>query len=170
MNTSYYYRDTAFLYQLRSHSAYWFYVSKSETLQTIMGLICDRFYSIIFDDRGRLIEVQQRPLKVAPPLSDDVDDFGRLSNAVEKEVLQVRNELGVADAAIRVTRFRVPDVQIGIADLPEDLQEYVDYRAVSGCTEEDLEEALNGWKEESLFVFWWGQSFYVNAEGEVASS
>jgi hypothetical protein len=90
---------------------------------------------------------------------------------VDEAVAHFREENELADIPIRVKRFRLPKLQVGIDDLPDDLQEYVaNYRSYDPAENADLEEALQGWKEESLFVFWWGQSFYVNTEGVVTSS
>jgi hypothetical protein len=166
----YYYRDSAFLYPLQSHPSYWFYVGRSEAKQAIMGLLGKKFCVIVFSDEGDLIEVQEQPLAALPSPSRGADELDWLHGIVEREVAESRAKHGLADEAIRVKRFRLSKLQAGIDDLPDDLQEYIANRGLSSPTEEDLEEALQGWKEESLFVFWWGQSFYVDGEGAVTSS
>lgn len=166
----YYYRDSAFLYPLQSHSPYWFHVGRSEAKQTIMGLLGKKFCIMVFSDKGDLIEVQERSLTAPPSPSRGADELDWLQEIVEREVVQVRTQQGLMDETIHVKRFRLPKLQAGIDDLPDDLQEYLANRGLSAPTEEDLEEALEGWKEESLFVFWWGQSFYVDSEGAVTSS
>jgi hypothetical protein len=125
---------------------------------------------VVFNDKGDLIEVQERPLLVPPSSSRAADELNWLHGIVEREVAQVRKEHSLADEPIRVKRFRLPKQQAGIDDLPDELQEYIANRGLSSPPEEDLEEALEGWKEESLFVFWWGQSFSVDGEGVVTSS
>lgn len=167
----YYFRKPGFLYSLQSHPSYWFHVGRSETQQAIMGLVGMKFYVIVFSDMGDLIEIQERPVVPPPPATfrheGELDDW--LYGFVDREVMQVRTQQGLADEAIHVKRFRLPKLRAGIDDLPDDLQEYVT-RTPSSPAEDDLEEALEGWKEESLFVFWWGQSFYMNGEGAVTSS
>jgi hypothetical protein len=167
---AYYYRDAAFLYPLRSHPPYWFYVGRSEAKQAIMGLLGTKFCVIVFSDKGDLIEVQERALAGPPSPSRGVDELDWLHGIVEREVALVRAQQGLADEPIRVKRFRLPKLQAGIDDLPDDLQEYLANRGLSGPKEEDLEEALEGWKEESLFVFWWEASLYVDREGAVSST
>jgi hypothetical protein len=167
---AYYYRDPSFLYPLQSHPAYWFYVGRSEAKQAIMGLLGMKFSVIVFSDKGDLIEVQERSLAVAPAPSGGAGELNRLHAIVEKEVAQARAEHRLADEAIHIKRFRLPTLQAGVDDLPDDLQEYIANRCLSSRTEGDLEEALEGWKEESLFVFWWEASLYVDSEGAVSSS
>lgn len=166
----YYYREPYFLYPLLSHPPYWFHVGRSEAKQAIMGLLGKKFCVIVFSDKGDLIEVQQQPLAAPPSPSRGADELDWLHGIVEREVAEIRAKEGLADETIRVKRFRLPKLQAGIDDLPDDLQEYIADRGLSSPTEEDLEEALEGWKEESLFVFWWGQSLYVDGEGAVTSS
>jgi hypothetical protein len=166
----YYYRDSAFLYPLQSHPPYWFHVGRSEGKQVVMGLLGMKFCVMVFSDKGELIEVQEQPVAAPPSPSRGADELDWLHGIVEREVAQVRTQQGLTDEAIHVKRFRLPEVQVGIDDLPDDLQEYLANRGLSGPSEEDLEQALEGWKEESLFVFWWGQSFFVDSEGVVSSS
>ncbi len=136
-----------------------------------MGLVGMRFCVIVFSEMGDLIEVQEWPVVLPPPATfrhaGELDDW--LYGIVEREVTQVRTQEGLADETIRVKRFRLPKLQVGIDDLPDDLQEYVANRG-SSPTEEDLEEGLEGWKEESLFIFWWDADYYVNDQGLVTSS
>jgi len=167
---SYYYRDSGFLYPLESHPSYWFHVGRSEAKQAIMGLLGETFKAIMFSDKGDFIEVQEWPLALPSSPTRSADELDWLEEVVEREVVQVRTQLGLADETIHIKRFRLPKLQAGVEDLPDDLQEYLTNRGLSGSTEVDLEEALEGWKEESLFVFWWDQSFYVDSEGAVTSS
>src|SRR5262249_29512776 len=166
----YYYRYPTFLYPLRSHPSYWFHVGRSEAKQAIMGLLGTKFCVMLFSDEGDLTEVQERPLTTLPSQSGCASELGWLREIVEKEVAKVRTQLGLSDEPIRVRRFRFPKLQAGIDDLPDDLQEYIANRDPSAHEEEDLEEALEGWKEESLFVLWWGASLYVDGKGVVTSS
>ena len=166
----YYYRDSAFLYPLQSHPSYWFHVGRSEAKQAIMGLLGKKFCVMTFSDKGDLIEVQERPLSIPSSPSRSADELDWLQEIAEREVLHVRSQQGLADETIHIKRFRLPKLQAGIDDLPDDLQEYLANRGLSALTEEDLEEALEGWKEESLFVFWWEASLYVDSEGAVTSS
>jgi hypothetical protein len=166
----YYHHNSAFLYPLQSHPHYLFHVGRSKAKQAIMGFLGKKFCMLMFSPDGDLIEVQEWPLAEPPSPSRGADELNWVHAIVESEVAQVRTQQGLADKAIHVKRFRLPKLQTGIDDLPEDLQAYLANRSLSNPREEDLEEALEGWKEESLFVFWWGQSFYVDSEGTVRSS
>ena len=170
LREAYCYRDPSFLYRLQSHPSYWFLVGRSEAKQAIMGPLGMKFCVVMFDDKGDLIEVQERLLVVPPSAPSGVKELDWLHGIVESEVEQVRTEQGLADEPVRVKRFWLPKLHAGIADLPDDLQEYIANRGLSSPREEDLEEALEGWKEESLFVFWWDAEYYVNEEGVVTSS
>jgi hypothetical protein len=165
-----YYREAAFLYPIQSHAPYWFHVGRSEANHAIMGLLGKKFCVVLFNDEGDLIEVQERSLPVPPSPSRGAEELDWLHGVIEREVAQVRKEERLADETIWIKRFRLPELQAGIDDLPDELQEYLANRSPFTPAEEDLEEALNGWKDESLFVFWWGQSFYVDSEGVVTSS
>jgi hypothetical protein len=134
-----------------------------------MGLLGKKFCVIVFSNNGDIVKVQERPL-VSPSAPCAVNELDWLHEIVEREVAQVRTEQGLADEPVRVKRFWLPKLHAGIADLPDDLQEYIAKRGLSSPREEDLEDALEGWKEESLFVFWWDAEYYVNEEGVVTSS
>jgi hypothetical protein len=163
----YYYRDNDSLYALQTHDPYWFHVGRSETKQAIMGLLGREFCIVIFDQAGNLVEVQENAL-ISSFTGDD--DLEWLHQVVGSKVEQTRRQLGLADETILVKRFHLPKLRAGLSDLPDDLREYLVDRRQSGNVEDDLEEALEGWKEESLFEFWWGQSFSVDSSGAVCSS
>jgi hypothetical protein len=79
--------------------------------------------------------------------------------------------LGLRNECIRVNRFSLPQYSVGIQDVSEDLEKYVlDPNSHDISQQHDLEATLQAWKEESLYVFWWGEDLYVDNEGLVSSS
>jgi hypothetical protein len=169
-----YFRDDDFLYPIQGHPEYWFYVGKSESTQALLGLLGNDLAVILFDTEGNCLGFQE------PRMS--VRDYARraggrelqeqqLRSGIERQVRLYRERMGLVDEIIHVKRFRFPDVNVGVDDVPDDIQEYLlKPAAFTERDRDDLEDTLEGWKEEDLFVFWWGQSYTMDAEGVVTSS
>ncbi|MBX9624139.1 MAG: hypothetical protein K2X82_10050 [Gemmataceae bacterium] len=167
--TGYYYRDAHSTYPLQSHPQYWFHVGKADTRQVIMGLVGNLYSVVLFSTTGDFMGIEQRPL--GTPVTYDVNrnGFETLHDLVSDQVSQTRLEWGLIDEVINIKRFWLPANRTGISDLPDDLHDYVIYsRALR--PERDMEDAIEGWTDESLFAFWWDICFYVNFDGIVTSS
>jgi hypothetical protein len=173
-NNPYYFRDLGHPYPVTSHPEYWFFVGRSEAEQAIVGLIGQNLAVLRFSPSGDLLG-QPEVLKSlgdiqrsagSHPLSE-----GRLRELVEAEVDRYRRKHQLEDEMVLVKRFRFPDLNAGVDDLPDEIQEVVQHpNRFSPADRADLEDTLQAWKADDLYVFWWGQSFNVDAEGLVTAS
>jgi hypothetical protein len=170
----YYFRDDDFLYPIQGHPEYWFYVGRSDSKQVLIGLIGNDLAVIGFDTEGKCLGFQEPLLSVrdyARSTGGQELQEQQLRSEIERQVRLYRDRMGLADEDIHVKRFRFPDVNVGVDDLPDDIQDYLlNTTAFNERDRADLEDTLEGWKEEDLFVFWWGQSFTMDTEGVVTSS
>lgn len=174
LTNSYYFRDEDFTYPIQGHPEYWFYTGKSQNRQALIGLLGNCLTAVIFDSGGNCLGVPE-PLTSVPGSVQMSPGKGlseeQLRVQVEKQIDLYRDQMGFENAGIQVKRFAFPTHKIGVEDLPDDLQEFLlNPRRFSNADRADLEDTLEGWKEEDLFVFWWGQSFTMDMQGCVTSS
>jgi len=164
-------REKSFLYPLQSHPGYWFHVGRSDDRQALFGLIGCKMYAFLFSELGDLIETQSWPLPLTSDASNGPVEFAKVHKVVEAEVDNYRETTKLIDQPINVKRFSVPDLNVGIEDLPSELRAFsMNPALVESAERPSLQEALSGWIEEALFVLRWDQDFYVDAEGIVTSS
>jgi len=167
----YYYRDVTCLYPLQSHSDYWFHVGRSEAEQAIFGYINNKLLHITFSPAGDLIAVREaifQPQNLAPSSELTLE---KLHEAIDTQAMRYRKMRRLKDACIHIKRFSLPRYNIGIRDVSDDLETFIfDPGSYDLADRIDLGETLQAWKEESLFVFWWDEDFYVDSEGLVSSS
>ena len=163
-------RNDDFLYAVNSHPSYWFYVGVSSNSQGIMGLVGRKLLIILFDAKGEVDSIFTEDLP--PPATSAIDsaDLDTVQVLLDEMVEKVRQSKAWCDRTIHVKRFELSEFPVGVYDLPEHLEDYVRCRKDNGDCEDDLEEELEGWLEESLFRFKWVQSFTMNLHGEVTSS
>ena len=72
---------------------------------------------------------------------------------------------------ISVKEFFVLDQWIGIKQLPEHYQEFLD--APQNATDEErlhYPKEIEGWRSSGEFVLWFSDDYYLNEEGELDSS
>ncbi|MBY0514149.1 MAG: hypothetical protein K2P78_09600 [Gemmataceae bacterium] len=169
-DTPYYFRKADHLYPVSNHPEYWFYVGRSEQTQVIIGLL-DRTVAVLrFSPAGDLLGPPE-VLRSFDATGDHTLDEDELRELVEAEVETYRSQHGLDDEMVFVKRFRFPDRNAGIDDLPEEVQEVVQHPSrFSPADRADLEDTLQAWKDDDLYVLWWGQSFTVDADGLVTAS
>ncbi len=168
-----YYRKPDHLYTIQAHPEYWFYTARSDSRQALLGLRDRGVIIVLFDAKGGFLETQMS----ATPLLQVLESLGgiegdtRLRAAVDRLVSHERDRLGLRAAPIRVKRFWLGPAQVGVSDFPDELQAWRDASStLSDAERAECEDAVKGWEEEDLFVFWWGQSYTMDDTGEVTSS
>ena len=121
-------------------------------------------FAILFDRAGRVLEyaVRDTPPGTGPrghgPSSDALREWQRY--------------LGFEPRTIRVRRFSIPDVEVGIEDLPSHLADFLDdpESEPDPARREETAESARRWLEDGDFVLYWGNDLFVDAEGHVTSS
>lgn len=72
---------------------------------------------------------------------------------------------------ISVKPFFLTECSIGIRDLPDHLQEFLDHPENADEDERFYyPEEIDAWRECGNFVLWWNNDYYLNEDGELASS
>ena len=81
------------------------------------------------------------------------------------------NPLRFTPGTIAVKKFFVSDHWIGITDLPEHYQEFLD-EPQSAAEEERLNypEEIAAWRSSGEFVLWFNEDYFLNENGELESS
>ena len=72
---------------------------------------------------------------------------------------------------ISVKPFFLTECSIGIRDLPDHLQEFLDHP--ENADEEERRyypEEVKEWRERGSFVLWWNEDYFLSKEGELESS
>lgn len=171
---SYYFRDEDYLYPIEGHPEYWFYTGRTEDKQALLGLIGNDLIVFQFDSEGNRLGDQETLFSVndfVKKMEGKELQEVQLQSEIERQIRLFRTRTGFEDTGIQVKRFRLREINVGIEDMPDDVQEcLLNPSAFSEQDRVDLTDTLEGWKDENLFVFWWGQSFTMDAEGLVTSS
>lgn len=168
--TPYYFRDQQHLYMLQSHSDYWFVVGKNSHAQIVFGIAHGKLLTLTLNPHGDLIKWEQEMV----PRFRRVDQ-GRLLTVLydwfADRVAKLPSDIFQPTDVIAVKRFWIPDHNVGISDIPDDAAEFASHPLEYTAAERlEYTGLLEDWMEEDLFVWWWNQSFTVDAAGWVTSS
>ena len=72
---------------------------------------------------------------------------------------------------IFVKPFFLQEAGLGISDLPEHYQEFLDHPKNANEDERFYyPEEIKEWREGGNFVLWWNEDYFLNEEGELESS
>lgn len=124
--------------------------------QVLMGPLYPELVLIEFDAFGDFVGVQTRLETQRQSQVEDQNAWEHRYDAYYETLAQVetwQTELGYRPGTIRVHRFFLADRGLGIRDLPDHYQELLPY-----------------WREKGCFVLWWGRDFWMDADGDVAST
>jgi hypothetical protein len=138
----------------------------------IIGLRYPYICAVLFDASGKLTEVRIRPLPFraramregGPYLIEDPDFQDRY--IAQAQIWGA--ELGFSEQSIVIERFAFPEFDLGIENLPRHMQHFRSNPDES--SEEDkreLPKMIEEWIAEGNFVFWWGNDYYLDKEGEI---
>ena len=72
---------------------------------------------------------------------------------------------------ISIKQFFLPDLWLGIQDLPEHYQDFLDYPENANDDEcHYYSDEIADWRECGNFVLWWNEDYFLNEDGEIESS
>jgi hypothetical protein len=167
MNKPYYYRQNSYLYDIKSHPDYYFCTGYSDTIQALWGIIGEKIYLILFSRSGDLKTTKSFEAK------EFISHFN--SNLydvlLEKVSHKFKNEYQLNEDLIRIKRFWISNLEVGIEDVTDNIKEFLlDPSEFQLDEQEDCKESFEEWKKEDQYVFWWEQSFYMGKYGDVESS
>jgi hypothetical protein len=133
--------------------------------QALIGILFPELVCILFNQEGELIQVQRRPfwdtqLASVPPQGID-----------KAELRKWQEELGFRPGQIHVTKFAIPELEVGIEDIPE---HYLDAFRFPADFETDeaaaLQKETEDWVQEGRFVLHWGTDYWLDGSGTVIAS
>jgi hypothetical protein len=128
-----------------------------------MGILLPEMLLVHFDSAGRYQRIEVRPLKGTYVAHDD-------SGALQ-ELRDWQKELHFAPSPIRVRIFFEANRTIGIRALPDHYQEAIDYpETFEPSRLKLLLDDVQEWRARGDFVFYWGEDYYLDKEGDVVSS
>ena len=161
-------------YQIQSHPAADYVTGTSEKDgQVLMGLIYPHVAAAFFNISGQYLELHLRPLRFhaksirrgGPYLIEDPEFQDHLLDQYH----EWQDEIGFTENTIRVDRFCLEVLPIGIEDLPRHFQEFLD--DPDDFTEEEqreFPELIKEWTARGDFVLWWGTNYYLCHDGEIS--
>lgn len=136
--------------------------------QIILGVQFPQLVLLNFDASGGYLGYSSFEL---PPLLRSPAAIHSFSLCDLPKVIELQSESGLIPSSISVYSFFVSELQIGIEDLPE---HYVEFLKHPECFDDDegieWRTSISQWQEEENFVFFWGNDYYLNKQGECQSS
>ena len=109
-----------------------------------------------------------------------MDEATRIEFDTEGNMLAVFTEeapqsssmmLPFTPGTISVKSFFLPELWLGIRDLPDHYQDFLDHPENSNEDERFYyPEEIKEWREGGNFVLWWNEDYFLNEEGELESS
>jgi hypothetical protein len=146
------------LYTLRANEGYFDAGVTADGRQVLMAAFYPATFAIFFAADGTHVDYQERANAVHAP--------------DEAALRAWQAELGFTPRTIRVHKFEVSEIGVGIDDLPWHMQEFVeDPDAQEDPVERDaLARSLVKWVDSGSFVLYWGNDLWVDASGHVTSS
>jgi hypothetical protein len=144
--------------------------------QVILGLHYPDFVALFFDQDGNLIDVQT---KEVPDPTKNEEFWGPYLTFPAQHQKNARRALRAwlkdmrfKPGTVRVKKFYLPDRPIGIQDLPQHLEEFLNKPEII----EDREERaqwygdINDWRKEGMFVFSFGKDYWMDKNGGIEST
>jgi len=138
--------------------------------QVLIGLLCPYVAVYVFSQDGALLGGQRRLwLEPAPRMGEGgpyrIYDPA-FQTAVSRQIREWQDELAFTAGCIRVQGFSDPEMNAGIEELPEHLQDLDE----EDEDFEELQEQLADWEASGSFVFHWGKEYFMSRDGEVEST
>ena len=123
-----------------------------------------------FNGAGDVIDVFSH--EAVPTTMKALDAEGNvLATFVQEAPEEPSLMLPFTPGTISVKAFFLPDLWLGIRDLPDHYQDFVDHP--EDATEDErfyYPDEIDGWRGRGTFVLWWNEDYFLNAEGELESS
>jgi hypothetical protein len=161
------------MYRIQTHPMLDYCVGHDKHGQAVLlGIRYPYLVAVLFDQVGRLVEIRIRPLgfqapaiyKGGPYITEDPLFLEKVHN----QRSQWEVEFGFKEGPIVVERFFLPQLLIGIEDLPRHLQRFLHHPTEFSTDEQSNYPAIiQDWRTNGNCVLWWGTDYYLNRDGEV---
>jgi hypothetical protein len=157
-------------YRIKSEDGYNFMAGKTRSGQQILiGVHDKRLVGVFFQPSGDFIRYEER---LQPP-----EEVSRLSSLEAELALwphldSWKAEIGFTASDVQVKAFYIPELKVGIADLPSAYQAFLD-NPLSFSTQEArdaIREAVGDWQLSDSYILWWRKEYWMNVQGEVTDT
>lgn len=147
--------------------------------QVLMGLDCPDLVAIFFDAAGDLIRHEARHLEFlqrsglivdGEPIEGAVGYYDIDDERILHRIVAWQEELQFRSTTIRVKRFFLDELGIGIEDYPSHFGEILVDPGASDEEKRDLRDSMRLWDADGQFVLHWGNDYWLDDSGEVTSS
>lgn len=101
----------------------------------------------------------------------EFDKDGNLLGVYTEETGPPFSPLRFTPGTISIKKFFISDQWIGITDLPEHYQDFLNHP--ENATEEEhfhYPAEIEGWRSSGEFVLWFNEDYFLNEDGELDSS
>jgi hypothetical protein len=173
-------RGQSYVYPIQSHEYYDFQAGMTgDGRSVLMGLLCPYLVAISFDAQGNLREVQRRFLEFLQasgmlvdrePIDGQVRSYNIYDERIPERLAGWQREIGFSPSTIRVKRFFVPDLGVGVQDCPAHFAEILADPDETEEEKDSIRESLREWETDGQFVLLWGNDYWLDSRGEVTSS
>lgn len=167
------------LYPIQPEQGYFEAGMTGDGRQALMGLNCPNLVAIFFDASGDLISHESRRLELlqrsgvivdGEPIEGMVGYYDIYDERIPPRIVAWQEELQFRSATIRVKRFRLDELGIGIEDYPSHFGEILDDPKASDEEKDDVRGSMRLWDADGQFVLHWGNDYWLDDSGEVTSS
>ncbi len=156
---------------LRSHPSYRFWTAVSTDFQVLVGMPSTFMVAARFSLDGRFVETVEWELSERLECGSQKQMFERLPQLVDMEVERFHSSFRVSEREIVIQEFSVPRLAISCSSQPPSWAEFcanpVDFDDDDIA---NMESVLVEWRRERMCVLNWGQSLFLDGNGNVTSS
>ncbi|QDV36890.1 hypothetical protein [Tautonia plasticadhaerens] len=172
-------RDEAKLHSIRPDQGYFEAGMTGDGRQVLMGVYCPNLVAIFFDASGDMLGHEARHLEFlqrsgvlvdGQPIEGMVGHYDIDDDRIAPRLGAWQGEMGFRPATIRVKRFFIPELGIGIEARPDHFGEILDDPEASDDERADVLESMRLWDADDQFVLHWGNDYWLDGSGEVVSS
>jgi hypothetical protein len=169
----------AHLYEIQPEQGYFDAGMTGDGRQVLMGLYCPDLVAIFFDASGALISHEARRLEFlqrsgvivdGEPIEGLVGYYDIYDERIPPRIVAWQEELEFRPATIRVKRFFLEELGIGIEHYPSHFGEILDDPGTSDEEKDDVRDSMRHWDADGQFVLHWGNDYWLDDSGEVTSS
>ena len=167
------------LHLIQSGQGYFDAGMTADGRQVLMGLYCPDIVALFFDFSENLVNHESRRLEFlqrsgvhvdGEPIEGMVGVYDIFDKQILQRIAAWQEELGLRPATIRIKRFFLDELGIGIEDYPDHFGETLDDPNASDEEKADMLESIGLWDAEEQFVLFWGNDYWLNGSGRVVSS
>ncbi len=160
------------LYPVRSNKYYGFYAGQLPDMRQALAALdsSKNLLVVIFDRGGNVVDVQRKSLAASLNLPPE-EWYMTVNDAELHEYLH--NQFGFTPELIRVKAFLVPEEGLSVHAFPSHYDVFLAdpmERVFDDFDRENYPGMIRGWIAEKAFVLDWGNDYWLDDEGEVASS